>query len=1286
MIRHETARLLRALTTSVLLVSTAAWADEPCDSGPNPCFSKVSDYLSGQHLLLPEDDLIFFHRYSNTQSPSSLVTWVSENTKFPTTEKRSIENTGCSIARGPVRARLFNTLNDWVVSLQGRGVDRDYCGSAGGGNIALYWADPSSQKPPAGGGVRFNFLSEAQIFAADVNGDGYDDIIISDRETLLILTAVDPENPAKGLTIAGQVALPTVGPVYPFSRAHGKIAVGDFNGDGAIDLVVPVLQQPMAYSPWGDWKLFVISVCPAAGFKLFSNSSNPGSKITCKAPFEVHARPLSSAYDVGDLKGADATIFGPGSKVTGYNAGIPPRVVAGHFLGRGGPPQLFLESIESHVSWSSKYQLVIDVYRRVYRLFSFDADLLPTKVSESLQDYPQSPIVQPVSGFDYNRYNDILLKGNLAGRLGMYSDRDWVILGGPDYNSGGGLSGYSFFVKVFDHNGKQISNNGASAPNIETGFPIAPVYGMVVGRFDTKEQNGDVSFRQQIAILFKQHGVTGWTRALWSVQPDLKIMSPAVDRGVTEVDISTLKHPGFDPEQGGLFSADTQGRSLLLGAPVKGVMEGHFQPDVVLSIPPMHIDYIRDASGQGPEIINFTVIPSGRSEPKPFNTEYAFTSSGTNKGEYSHVIDTSTSIQTTLEGKVVWGDEENTNTSASLKVAAKGGVETNYNTQHATYQTKTVSMDATTGFADHLFFSLSRQNFWYYPLLGKRCPATNPNCSANEKQQQAIIISGPDKTESQDADVTYLEWYQPVNEPGNVFSYPWDLDQMKLVSPDLNALTNESWSLTDTSTKSVRTDWKQGGESGETNGTVGKWEADVSGSIGFQFGLAKVGTVGAKLTVDVSHSGAVKTVNTNTVVLDASTGIISNKPGFRSDVANKYYYYFASYIFGKNPLGPSLIEPELKQKNGQPVTQQFFGPLTVAYAADPFHSTGVAPWWRHAYTRPDIGLNHPARWNWDPDTQTATFNKPTKPPNPKSILTDPFYYMKGLYTFEASDDPNAPVQLASATAGDLLTLQARVYNFSVVDMPAGTSAHARFYGQIYDPTNGILSGNAFLIGETSIGAIPGFKSASNRGTLPNWKLATTTFDTTKYGGKLLVFWVVVWGEDEGGNLVQEIEGHGLKENPAKLTFKQISDVPIEDYSNNIGIHNSHTPFFVRPKTAVAATTLSAAGDVTALHSGDIEVNATPVPSPGKRSYVTITVHNTSGGDLSFEPVAIYEGDPDSGGKLIDYQEIPYVEKGGDYTLRSAVSGEFAGMLNLFVRVGREGNSAQGYGTASLNVP
>jgi hypothetical protein len=52
--------------------------------------------------------------------------------------------------------------------------------------------------------------------------------------------------------------------------------------------------------------------------------------------------------------------------------------------------------------------------------------------------------------------------------------------------------------------------------------------------------------------------------------------------------------------------------------------------------------------------------------------------------------------------------------------------------------------------------------------------------------------------------------------------------------------------------------------------------------------------------------------------------------------------------------------------------------------------------------------------------------------------------------------------------------------------------------------------------------------------LPNWVLASTTFDTTGRGGQSLIFWVVVWAQDANGNLVAELPGHGLTAVPGSL--------------------------------------------------------------------------------------------------------------------------------------------------------
>ena len=102
-------------------------------------------------------------------------------------------------------------------------------------------------------------------------------------------------------------------------------------------------------------------------------------------------------------------------------------------------------------------------------------------------------------------------------------------------------------------------------------------------------------------------------------------------------------------------------------------------------------------------------------------------------------------------------------------------------------------------------------------------------------------------------------------------------------------------------------------------------------------------------------------------------------------------------------------------------------------------------------------------------------------------------------------------QLETATAGDQLLLQARVYNYSLVAMSSDTTVHARFYGQPWDNSTKTPMGASFLIGEAMHGPIPPFTTDP---ATPNWLLVGTTFDTnafdqTKNGDVYLAFWVVV---------------------------------------------------------------------------------------------------------------------------------------------------------------------------------
>lgn len=1332
--------ILRSVTVSVLLISCIAWAqignkltpdnnpeagntatpvnnlgfgnplqleDNPCDSVP--CFTNVNDYLNGQHLLLAEDDLSYMTRASDG-SPSLLHTDLSKNRNF-TPGQVSIPQTGCTIFRGPKAARLFNTKNDWQVYLTGRPQDQSYCGSGpGNANIRLAWRDPSSTSPEKSEDFAITDLDNSQIIVADVNQDGYDDVVIIDSGLTKIYTAYDVNNPAAGLHQVAYSYFLNHAPVSHMDHQFGQVAIGDFNGDGAMDIIAPT--YPNSSDPNRVWSMYGFSICPAKGFVLFANSDY---QYTCTYPFEIHPR--------GDgvlMAGAFGT--GPDGATQGRTE-EPPRLAAGDFLGRSNVQtkqfQLFVDLVKCDATTNAI------PYRRA-QMWEFDPLLQPKLLSDNIVNgipHADPPPYGDFGGWRYNHYVDFVTAARLHTGNETDADRDQVVMSTTDY-----LYDYRLFVVRYDNSG-QISGQNTWNVYVNS-FPLGPApgfpyFGLTVGRFDPPPSNGNPNFDPQIAFYYQplnnygQVGDPGMVRTTFSVDNNWGFNQFSSQKITSAFNWKDTTYPGFDQFNGGLFTGDAQGRSVLVGTPLVVTIEDHIQPSMVLGIPPMHVDYIKDWQDNGPTVMNFTVYPAA------FNTKYDFSTNV--KGDHSdtNTTDANISYGEAVGGSLKLGNKDATGFSLDVKSAWKQSYSNSEETKNTHYSTLTKSVSATTGFADHIYFTTSRLNIYYYPVLGSKvCPEGN-TCTTDQQQQLYIQYSGPDMIERDDFDATTQEWYQPVQEPGNVFSYPWSLAQMQLLpdgtkptNPNLTPVssnTTDDWHQTDTSGLADKTAWAGGGSAARTTGSVTTHNWDFGFTVAANKGIKDVYQVGGSFTFNYGKSDSLKTMNTETITMDASTGIQINKPNFGSPVANDYFYYYQGLILGHAPppVATLFTPPTLQQSNGQPVDQQFFGPLVVAFLADPFHS-GYSKWWKNAYGSPDIGLNHPARWNWDPDKKTVTFNahEPlTDLPNPKTILNDVFYHMKGFFIGEASDDPNNSPQLSQATSGDVLLLRARVYNFSPTDMPSGSSVHVRFYGQLYDSEKASLSGDAFLIGEDKLAPLSGFHSLTtlgNSGNAANWKLASTKFNTTGYSGKFLVFWVVTWAEDGNGNLLAEQNGHGLTKNPRDLTFKQITDVPVEEYSNNVGMYDTYTPFYVAPDMNESVEdqsgnilrgkrrrTISSMaggsgslvqGDARSLQSSDVLVEATPVESRTERSWVTVTVHNTTGGELRSVPVVFYDGDPADDGKAFDLQRIPYMAADDTYALRTFFHPQISGRHDIYVRVGVEGAAARNPPAGTLMIP
>jgi hypothetical protein len=403
---------------------------------------------------------------------------------------------------------------------------------------------------------------------------------------------------------------------------------------------------------------------------------------------------------------------------------------------------------------------------------------------------------------------------------------------------------------------------------------------------------------------------------------------------------------------------------------------------------------------------------------------------------------------------------------------------------------------------------------------------------------------------------------------------------------------------------------------------------------------------------------------------------------FTASAHDQYAYFVTPYIFGQVKL------PGTPDNPSQPAPDAY-GFIRTAFVVDPTRND-AGGWWRQAYSSaPDVALNHPTRWviTNPPTTQPIPSNcRPVGGTNsqmncatlaeshPTNPWVSPFHHMRGLFITTASDQssesgPSGP-QLGSAEAGDQLHLWARVYNYSLTPMPAGTIVHARFYVQPWNSRTQTPVGESVLIGEDRLSPIPPF--STDDGAPLNWVLAKTTFDTTPYANKDLTFWVVVWMDDGNGKMVPEIESHGLRSIPGTLT--SLADIQPETYSNNVGFYKYVFHVFP-PASSAAALTAS-------LDDQPPEVGAEPVPvdigkvrvsahrvAPGQTVEVSALLSGANGRE-SHGTAVFYDGNPHAGGKAFDAERVSHIAAGSSHLVKTLYRPDTCGVHKLYVVVGK----------------
>lgn len=175
------------------------------------------------------------------------------------------------------------------------------------------------------------------------------------------------------------------------------------------------------------------------------------------------------------------------------------------------------------------------------------------------------------------------------------------------------------------------------------------VYDMAVGNFDNMQANPNPppttqrDANLQIALLGPSlNGFNPLQVAIYSV--DSSSNNPTLTSSYTVASAA-----GFLAFPTVLAAADTRGRSLRLGPAEKATVTGHIQPDTILGVPPMHVDWITPVGGTTPTVLNLSVFP------KTFNTQYSFAQTtgtqATRKSTTSYTVSTKESAQEKISYK-----------------------------------------------------------------------------------------------------------------------------------------------------------------------------------------------------------------------------------------------------------------------------------------------------------------------------------------------------------------------------------------------------------------------------------------------------------------------------------------------------------------------------------------------------------------------------------------------------------------------------------------------------------
>lgn len=1248
-----------------------------------PDFSDNDDILDGFRDMLPVDDLVMMNPTAKNKGEATSTPTTIQNFYFLTNDKQVtdyivppvIDTAPCS-TNGPANPypfgmpspqqtqvlRMFDLDRDVVVTYAAnQNADPDQClglSTKGNRNISITVDDPMGEIfIPV---MTLNTLSVYFIQSAgyDFNGDGYDDMLIMSGDydpIIFVISAVDPDDPGLGVKIS------SITSISNSQSAMSSPVVGDFNGDTIPD----VAWVGSRGTNDSTYNIFFASICPG-----------PTENVALcqgRQEFEVILNPLSSQQIPLDT-------FINSSKNWAYPASS---LAAGNF--------------DDNPDQSAGDDLVViygqaDVKGYDIEYYTFSSVMVPT-----LRSYITKDSVKLTNVFAEGAQLDrTLLSDQVVAAVRSETDENCYI-----------------WALSFDGADMFFTDTKSDVGCVSD---VWQLNGLAVGRFTDEEPNNAIELSSQAAVLFSRYNTgTNHLRIQFYEFDLLNFYKPfSIGESASSDKIYRSSYNNQDFVRGGSFlkAGDLQGRSALLGTPDVARITNWLQVNTILGSPPMHTDYIQGLGQSGPVVNNMSVTPV------KFNTSYTTQTSSTTDAVASNNTSWTFSFEQSSVTKVNYPVYPGVGIMGSLSLSANETYDCNVSTVNSSYSSKTFGLSTETRFGDLIFYTESRQNIYFYPVIGQEvCIDGSADCLDSEKAPLVYEIAAPDQICREAIDGRTAEFYQPVHQPGEIFSYPPNRTQLlQRFSTNVEQIQtdpNPVGFFTNNNPETQYVNWEQGEGSKCTTDTTETISGKESLSVTFGAGdLKTFGSGGFSQTFAFSfaQSQSINTQQTQRQSTTDSTGIQVHKNDEFLNPDN-YKYLIKTYIMGE-PLPDGTWQAQFTTADTADIENT--GALIAAFTADMTTLTSGA-WWQsggiNPYRQyPDIALNHPTMWRDVPVKTASIEEQPTycrlegfasdkltctlisKPATTETELwSSTFYWMRGLFV-QVGDEAVGPAQ-SIAYFGDDLHISARVYNYSLKAMNPGDAVHVQFYRQQWNPTLNVPIGGSTLIDEVVTSAIPPFTSAGE----PNWKAVTIDFNTEDEGmgiGTYWIFWVLVTGVDSQGNLITEVPGHGL--DSASYTpgdvFSSILDVPLEmvtinelnqdvdrSFTNNVGffkhafyIASPIIPQGARPEPEINIENLRVIPDTVKVGES-----------------ATVEADIRSQGAETFGAAVLFHDDhPDVAKMAFDIEMLSHIDADGTDNVKVSYMPEFCGQHELYVSAGDNGacNLGADMMSVTLNVP